>query len=197
MREHSDNDPGGDETKEVEEVVAAFANAAIVESGGHPTNAAVSLSSVSGDVRRRGAAGRIKEAGAPPRRSPSSMSNITGVGVSGQKTKNSTNRERGSISKAVERVVESIESGVGVGGDSNMMILMLSMQIQQSMQHFTMQQVMFQQMQMQMSAIEKHTEMNEKYCCLIAKSLGQKKSTREVRRVMTRMRMTVRIKTIR
>ncbi len=111
--EQSDNDPGEDETKEAKEVVAAFANAAVVEGGGHPTSPA---SSVSGDVQRGGVAGRIKEAGAPPRRSPSSMSNITGLGVSRQKTKKSTKRERGSISKAVERVIESIESGAGGGG---------------------------------------------------------------------------------
>ncbi len=56
-----------------------------------------------------------------------------------------------------------------------MMILMMSMQMQQSTQHFTMQQAMFQQqMQMQMSALEKRTETNEKYLCHIVKSLGQK-----------------------
>ncbi len=32
-----------------------------------------------------------------------------------------------------------------------------------------------QQMQMQMSAMEKHAEMNEKYLCRIAESHGQKK----------------------
>ena len=57
-----------------------------------------------------------------------------------------------------------------------MMISMLSMQMQQSMQHFTMQQAMFQhQMQMQMSAMEKCVETNEKYLRRIAKSLSRKK----------------------
>ncbi len=79
-----DKNAGGDEMKEDEEVAAA--NAAVVEGGGHPTSAAVSSSSVGGDGQRGGAAGKIKEAGAPPRRSLSSMSNITGTG--NQRTKN-------------------------------------------------------------------------------------------------------------
>jgi hypothetical protein len=47
-------------------------------------------------------------------------------GQGGEKIKNSTNRDRGSISKAMDRVAESIESGGGDSG-SNMMISMLSM----------------------------------------------------------------------
>ena len=46
-----------------------------------------------------------------PRKSPTSSSlNSSIVGGGRGKTKNSTNRERGSISKAMERMVQSIES---------------------------------------------------------------------------------------
>jgi hypothetical protein len=54
----------------------------------------------------------------PPRRSPTSFSsrNISSVGgQGGGKTKNSTNREQGLISKAMDRMAESIESGGGGG----------------------------------------------------------------------------------
>jgi len=46
-----------------------------------------------------------------PRRSPTSFISRGGRGE--EKTKNSTNRERGSISKAMDRMAESIESGGG------------------------------------------------------------------------------------
>ena len=46
-----------------------------------------------------------------PRRSPTSF--ISGGGQGEEKTKNSTNRERGSISKAMDRLAESIKSGGG------------------------------------------------------------------------------------
>ena len=48
-----------------------------------------------------------------PRRSPTSF--ISGGRRGEEKTKNSTNRERGSISKAMDRMAESIESGGGGG----------------------------------------------------------------------------------
>jgi hypothetical protein len=48
--------------------------------------------------------------------------------------------------------------------ESNMRMLMLSMQIQQTTQQIPMQQQMFlQQMQMQMSAMEKHADTSKKY----------------------------------
>ncbi len=48
--------------------------------------------------------------------------------------------------------------------ESNMRMLMLSMQIQQTAQQISMQQQIFlQQMQMHMSAMEKHTDTSEKY----------------------------------
>jgi hypothetical protein len=48
--------------------------------------------------------------------------------------------------------------------ESNMWMLMLSMQIQQTAQQISMQQQMFlQQMQMHMSAMEKHADTSEKY----------------------------------
>jgi hypothetical protein len=57
-----------------------------------------------------------------------------------------------------------------------MMILMLSMQMQQAAQQFLMQQAMFQQqVQLQLSAMDKRTATNEKYLCKIAKLLGKNK----------------------
>ena len=107
----------------------------------------------------------------PPRRSPTSFSssNISSGGVrGGGKTKNSTNRERGSISKAMDRMAESIESGErGRDSGSNMMISMLSQQMQ--MQH----QFLQQQMQMQMAAMEKRAGTSEKYLRRIAKTIGK------------------------
>jgi hypothetical protein len=53
-----------------------------------------------------------------------------------------------------------------------MMMLMLSIQMQQTAQQFLMQQQMFQeQMQMQMSAMEKRAETSKKYLRQIAKSM--------------------------
>ncbi len=62
------------------------------------------------------------------RRSSTSMSYTSGEGSKG-KTKNSTNQERGSISKALDRIAQSLKSGGG-GSESNMMMLMLLMQMQ-------------------------------------------------------------------
>jgi hypothetical protein len=132
----------------------------------------------------RGGATRKTSTPAPPRRSPSSFlssSNFSsGGGRGGEKTKNSTNRERGSISKAMHRMAESIETGGGGGASGcNMMISMLSMQMQQQTQQFSMQQQMFQQqMQMQMAAMEKRAETSEKYLRRIAKTIGHNKRKR-------------------
>jgi hypothetical protein len=82
----------------------------IVPGFGAASSAAV-LSSAS-----RGGATRKTNTPKPPRRSPTSFSsgNISSGGVRrGEKTKNLTNRERGSISKAMGRMAESIESGGG------------------------------------------------------------------------------------
>jgi hypothetical protein len=94
-------------------------------------------------------------------------------GGGGEKTKNSTNREWGSILKAMDRVAESIKSRGGGGSGSNMMILMLSMQMQQQMQQFSMHQQMFQQqIQIQIAAMEKRAETSEKYLHRIATTIG-------------------------
>ena len=117
-----------------------------------------------------------------PRRSSTSLSGNMSSGGGrggGEKTKNSTNRERGSISKAMDRMAESIESGGEGDSGSNMMISMLSMQMQQQTQQFSMQQQMFQQqMQMQMAAMEKRAETSEKYLRRIAKTIGRNKRKR-------------------
>ena len=72
-----------------------------------------------------------------PRRSLSSMSYTSGEG-SKRNTKNSTNHKQGSISKALDRIAESLESGGG-GSESNIMMLMLLMRMQQTAQQLSMQ----------------------------------------------------------
>lgn len=75
---------------------------------------------------------------------------------------------------------ESLETAGGGGGESGMMVSMLSMQMQQQAQQFSMQQQMFQQqMQMQMAAIERRAEVNEKYLRRIAKAVGNKRKRGE------------------
>ncbi len=60
------------------------------------------------------------------------------------------------------------------------MISMLSMQMKQQTQQFSMHQQMFQQqMQIQMAAMEKRAETSEKYLCWIAKTIGCNKRTSE------------------
>ena len=100
-------------------------------------------------------------------------------GGGGQKTKNSTNHEWGSISKAMDRMAQSLESGAS-GGESAMMISMLSNQMQQAAQNMSMQQSMFhQQMQMQLAAIDKCAETSKKYLCQIAKLLAKEKKRKK------------------
>ena len=92
------------------------------------------------------------------------------------------NRDRVSLSKSIQRVAESLETAGG-GGESGMMVSMLSMQMQQQAQQFLMQQQMFQQqMQMQMAAIERRAEVNEKYLCRIAKAVGNMRKRGESRK---------------
>ncbi len=56
--------------------------------------------------------------------------------------------------------------------ESNMRMLMLSIQMQQIAQQISMQQQIFlQQMQMHMSAMEKHADTSKKYLWRIAKSM--------------------------
>ncbi len=91
------------------------------------------------------------------RGSMSPMSYTSGEGSEGN-TKHSTNHEQGSISKALDRKVQSLKIGGG-GSESNMMMLMLLMQMQQMAQQLFIQQQMFQQqIQMQMSTMEKHAD---------------------------------------
>ncbi len=65
------------------------------------------------------------------------MSYTSGEG-SKRNTKHSTNHKQGSISKALDRIAQSLESGGG-GSESNIMMLMLLMQMQQTAQQLSMQ----------------------------------------------------------
>ncbi len=72
-------------------------------------------------------------------------------------------------SDRVSNTAATAVSSEGERIESNMMMLMLSMQMQQTAQQILMQQQIFlQQMQMHMSAIEKHTDTSEKYLWRIA-----------------------------
>ncbi len=79
--------------------------------GGVKTPSAVSTLASQGGVSHK------TNTPVPPRRSPTSLSYTSSGGGRGvDKTKNFTNREWGSISKAMDRMAESIASGGG--GDS-------------------------------------------------------------------------------
>jgi hypothetical protein len=65
----------------------------------------------------------IKNLQPAARKTSSSMSYTSGEGSKGH-TKHSTNHERGSISKALDRIAQSLERG-REGSESNMMMLML------------------------------------------------------------------------
>jgi hypothetical protein len=68
----------------------------------------------------------------------------------------------------------------GGGSESNMMMLMLLMQMQQMAQQLSIQQQMFQQqIQMQMSAMEKHADTHEKYLRRLAMSLTSHNNKRK------------------
>jgi hypothetical protein len=195
---------GGEEDEEVEEISVANSWRNVVDDAGRPrlqsmpafgskdrATAAVTSSST---AIRGGATTTRNAQPAPPRRSPSLMSTTASSvgGGGGQKTKNSTNRERGSISKAMDRMAQSLESGGGGGGES-MMISMLSNQMQQTAQNMSMQQSHFhQQMQMQLASTDKRAEMSEKYLCQITKCLLRIKS---VRRAGVMMRKTLQMMT--
>jgi hypothetical protein len=64
----------------------------------------------------------------------------------------------------VSNIAATAVSSEGERIESNMRMLMLSMQMQQTAQQISMQQqIILQQMQMHMSAIEKHADTSEKY----------------------------------
>jgi hypothetical protein len=112
------------------------------------SSAMVAVTSSSCPPSSRGGATRTRNAHpAPLRTSPLSMSNTMASAVGGgggQKTKNSTNCERRSISKMMDRMAQSLESCGGGGGEESFMLFMLSNQMQQTAQDFSMQQTMFQ-----------------------------------------------------
>jgi len=103
----------------------AFVGRGVRESGVESPGAFVvpggvgAASSAVSSSASRGGTTRKTNTPKPPRRSSTSLSgNISSGGVHmGEKTKNSTNREQGSISKAMDRMAESIESGGGGQGE--------------------------------------------------------------------------------
>jgi hypothetical protein len=75
-------------------------------------------------------------------------------------------------SNRVSNTAATAVSSEGGRIESNMRMLMLSMQMQQTAQQISMQQQIFlQQMQMHMSAMEKHADTSKKYLWRIAKSM--------------------------
>jgi hypothetical protein len=118
---------GGGEDEEVEEIAVANSRRNVVDDAGCPrpqsmpafgSRDSATAAVTSSSPASRGGATMTPRNAQPARRSPLSMSTTaTGVGGGGrQKTKNSTNRERGSISKAMDRMAQSLESGGGGEG---------------------------------------------------------------------------------
>jgi hypothetical protein len=67
-------------------------------------------------------------------------------------------------SRRVSNTAATAVSSEGERIESNMRMLMLSMQMQQTAHQISMQQqILLQQMQMHMSAMEKHADTSEKY----------------------------------
>jgi hypothetical protein len=97
----------------------------------------------------------------------SSITYTSGEGSKGN-TKNSTNHKWGSIFKALDRIAQSLESG-GRGSESYMIILMPLMQMQQTAQ----------QIQMQMSAMERCADTRKKYLWQIAMFLTNHNNKRK------------------
>jgi len=103
---------------------------------------------------------------AASRRSLSSMSYTSGEGSKGN-TKNSTNHKWRSISKALDRIAQSLESRRR-GSESNMMVLMLLMHMQQTAQQIQMQ-----------SAMKRRLDTGKKYLWQIATSLTSHNNKRK------------------
>jgi hypothetical protein len=81
--------------------------------------------------------------------------------------KNSTNSERGSISKAINKIAESVITG-GASEASDMMTMLSNQMNQQSMQ----QQMFQQSLKMQMDELEKKGDMTNKYLRCIVQSIS-------------------------
>jgi hypothetical protein len=178
------NDGGGDEAGE-EDIKVVTANHAVNEmiSGERAEGAAevrphppllpafdsgrVSNTAATAVLSSGSRGGNSKNLQPAARRNLPSMSYTSGEESKG-KTKNSTNHKRGSISKALDRIVQSLESGRG-GSESNMMMLMLLMQMQQTAQ----------QIQMQMSAMERGVDTRKKYLLQITTSLTSHNNKRK------------------
>jgi hypothetical protein len=145
--------------------VASSSGVFIAARGGVPTRAGRGTTPVG--ASRRGRGGICGNSSASlRRRSPSSLFN-SGEGGGGNKTKNLTIRKRGSLSKAINKMADSIDNAGGGWGEtgSNMMISQQMFQQQMQMQLFQ------QQMTMQMNAMEKRAENSEKYLRRIAKAM--------------------------
>jgi hypothetical protein len=101
------------------------------------------------------------------------------------KTKNSSNKERGSVLKSIDKLTASMDGGGGGGGGDQSMMSMLAMQMQQNAQSQFMQQQMFQQQfQMQMGQmtkeIKKGNNLTGKLVNAIAKKMSGKKRRKKV-----------------
>jgi hypothetical protein len=101
------------------------------------------------------------------------------------KTKNSSNKERGSVLKSIDKLTASMDGGGGGGSGDQSMMSMLAMQMQQNAQSQFMQQQMFQQQfQMQMGQmtkeIKKGNNLTGKLVNAIAKKMSGKKRRKKV-----------------
>ena len=121
----------------------------------------------------------------------------SGGSSSGGKTKNSTNHERGSVAKSIEKMsdsmtvnIASLARSVGGGGDGEAVMPALSMLSMQMMQQSQMaqqaqqqqqQQFQFfhQSMQMQMATMQHQSEESLKYLKIIAKMTNKSNKKRK------------------
>ena len=170
------NDVGNDGDDEDEEVMAE--NAEVVAA----VNAADENAAAVTPVRPRPQSlpafvgGRVGMP-APPWRSPTSLSSNISCrgGGRGEKRRKILLIANGGLSQRPWTGWRNQLKAGGGGSLSNIMISMLSMQMQQQTQQFLMLQQMFQQqMQIEMVAMEKRAETSEKYLRRIAKTIGRK-----------------------
>jgi hypothetical protein len=184
-----------EEEDEEQDPTAAFPVARISVNQ-NTTNAAPNVESDTNTAGCIHARGPAASGSTPRRKSPTTSKNSVSSGKSGGKTKNSSNKERGSVLKTMDRIASSFEHGVGDGAESaaqfGMMMMMqqqsqanmqAQMQQQQQWQQFqTMQQMQLQQfqqsMQNQIAAMDRRANKTDKILRRLVRDRRSKKKQR-------------------
>ncbi len=179
---------------EEQDPTAAFPVARIAVNQ-NTTNAAPNVESDTNTAGCIHARGPAASGSTPRRKSPTTSKNSVSSGKSGGKTKNSSNKEQGSVLKTMDRIASSFEHGVGDGAESaaqfGMMMMMqqqsqanmqAQMQQQQWQQFQTMQQMQLQQiqqsMQNQIAAMDRRANKTDKILRRLVKESRSKKKQR-------------------